>query len=223
MSRPPQADLAFLIADLAGYTALTEAMGDLGAANVIARYVEIARDVLRPGTRLVERVGDELLIAGEDVASIVLTATSLRRAVEGEPFFPAVRAGLNTGLVLEHDGKYLGGVLNVTARVAAHAAAGQILCTEPVVRQAERVPEVEYREIGHVRFRNIADPVRVFEIMTGQPSGEQSVVDPVCRMRVEPATAPARLPYGDAMYWFCSLACARLFAARPEPYVESAG
>ena len=47
--------MGFLIADLAGYTALTEAMGDMEAAKVIARYVELAHDVLRPGTRIVER------------------------------------------------------------------------------------------------------------------------------------------------------------------------
>jgi len=222
VSRSREADLAFLIADLAGYTALTEAMGDLGAAKVIARYVEIAREALQPGTRLVERVGDELLVVGEDVASIVRTATCLRQAVECEPLFPAVRAGMHAGGVLEHDGKYLGAVVNLTARVAAHAAAGQILCTEPVVRRAERLPEIEYRKIGPVRFRNIADPVRVFEVMTGRQCGERTVVDPVCRMQVTPETAPARLPYGEATYFFCSFSCAQAFAQRPNSYVGPA-
>jgi YHS domain-containing protein len=37
-------------------------------------------------------------------------------------------------------------------------------------------------------------------------------------MRVDPETAPARLPFGDRIYMFCSLACARTFAQKPEAY-----
>jgi adenylate cyclase len=37
---------AILFADLAGFTALTEAHGDLGAADVAGRFVELARSVL---------------------------------------------------------------------------------------------------------------------------------------------------------------------------------
>ena len=95
MSHPREADVVFLIADLAGYTALTEALGDMEAAKVIARYVELAHDALRPGTRVVERVGDELLIVGADVVSTLRTAMDLHAAVECEPLFPAVRVGLH--------------------------------------------------------------------------------------------------------------------------------
>lgn len=50
----------FLIGDLAGYTALTEAHGDMSAAKIVKRYVEIVNDNIFPGTKLVERVGDEI-------------------------------------------------------------------------------------------------------------------------------------------------------------------
>jgi YHS domain-containing protein len=43
-------------------------------------------------------------------------------------------------------------------------------------------------------------------------------MDPVCRMRLDPGTAPARLPVGDITHYFCSLGCARAFAASPESY-----
>ena len=50
----------FLIGDLAGYTALTEAHGDMSAAKIVKRYVEIVNDNIFSGTKLVERVGDEI-------------------------------------------------------------------------------------------------------------------------------------------------------------------
>ena len=217
-----EAEVVFLIADLAGYTALTEAMGDLEAAKVIARYVELANDVLRPGTRAVERVGDELLIVGHDVASTLRTARDLHAAVECEALFPAVRAGVHAGRVLEHDGKYFGAVLNLTARVASHAAAGQILCTETVARQAQGLEDIECREVGPVHFRNIVEPVRIFEVIAGPGCGQTTVVDPVCRMHVTPATAPARLSFGETTYYFCSMGCARAFAERPHLYAGEA-
>lgn len=50
-------------------TALTAAHGHAEAAKIITGYVEIAHEALEPGARIVERVGDELLIVGEHVAS----------------------------------------------------------------------------------------------------------------------------------------------------------
>jgi len=218
-----EADVVFLIADLAGYTALTEAMGDLEAADVIARYVKLADDALRPGSRVVERVGDELLIVGDDVANTLRTARALHAAAECEPRFPAVRAGVHAGRVLERDGKYIGAVLNLTARVASYAAPGQILCTETVARQAESPDDIQCREVGSVHFRNIVEPVRIFEVIAGPGCGETTVVDPVCRMHVVPETAPGRFSFSGTIYYFCSIGCARAFAERPHLYVGEAG
>jgi len=111
-----------------------------------------------------------------------------------------------------------GATLNLAARVAAHAQAGQILCTEPVASVAGQLDHVACREIGPVRFKNVVDPVRVFEIIAPHLGGDAAIIDPVCRMRLVPATAPARLPFEGATVFFCSFACARAFAARPTTY-----
>ena len=78
----------FLIADLAGYTALTEAHGDIWAARIVKRYVEIVNDNIFPGTKLVERTGDEILMVSNNVTSIVRTAVNLRDTIENEQHFP---------------------------------------------------------------------------------------------------------------------------------------
>ncbi len=211
------------VADLAGYTALTEAMGDMEAAKVIARYIELVDRVLRPSTRMFERVGDEVLIVGDEAVTTRRTASDLHAAVECEPPFPAVRAGVHAGRVLEHDGKYFGAALNLTARVASHAVAGQILCTETVARQADGLEDIECREVGPVHFRNIVEPVRIFEVIASPGCGQTTVVDPVCRMHVTPETATARFSFSGMTYSFCSLGCARAFAERPHLYAGEAG
>lgn len=214
-------EIVVLVADLSGYTALTEAHGNLSAAETVNRYMEIVEAAVQVGSRLVERVGDEVLIVGTDAAGVLQTAISLRDKVEEEPLFPSVHAGIHAGSVLERDGHYFGTALNLTARVAAHARGGQILCTDQVTKLAGDLDDIEYRALGLTRFKNITHPVAIFEVVAGRQRVDTNVVDPVCRMQVRYDTAPARLPYGGNTYYFCSFDCAKTFADRPDRYVGS--
>lgn len=217
MTTAHETDCVFLMADLSGFTALTEAHGSLKAADVVARYVELVRGSLEAGVRFLERIGDGILLVADDVAPALRTAIRLREAIEHEPLFPMVRMGLNGGRVVERGGEYFGTPLNVTARVTAHARAGQILCTEPIAAAARALGGMEVCSLGVVRFKNVLEPVPVFELVC-RPAATAAMIDPVCLMHVEPDTAPARLFYKDAPRYFCSLECARAFLERPEGY-----
>ena len=70
MADSKEIDIVLLVADLSGYTALTEAHGNISAAKVVNRYTEIAKESLYEGTSILERVGDEIIIAGNDAGSI---------------------------------------------------------------------------------------------------------------------------------------------------------
>ena len=217
MTTARETDAVFLMADLSGFTALTEAHGSLRAADVVARYMELVRGALEDGVRLVERVGDGILLVADEAAPAVRTAIRLREAIELEPLFPMVRIGLNAGRVVERGGEYFGSPLNLTARVTAHARAGQILCTEPVAAPTRALGDVEVCSLGTVRFKNVSEPVPVFELVC-RPDAATPLIDPVCRMRVEPETAAARIVYKGAPRYFCSLECARAFLEKPDGY-----
>lgn len=221
MNNSKEVELAFLIADLSGYTALTEAHGNMSAVETVTRYMEIVEGALVSGTRLAERVGDEVLIVGADAANLVRTAIRIRDTIEDEPLFPTLHAGLHGGSVLEQDGHYFGRALNLASRVAAHARGNQILCSQQVVHLAGDIRDVEYRSLGSTRFKNIPDPVDIFEVVSRHQGAERIVIDPVCRMQVRQDTAPARLPFGGKIYSFCCFECAKLFANRPDRYVGS--
>jgi adenylate cyclase len=218
--QPEELEIVFIIADLCGYTALTEAHGNLGAAQTATRYAEIARAALQPGARFVERVGDEVVIAASDTTAALRSALALRDAIEQEPLFPTLRTGIHAGTVVEQDGSYFGSALNLAARVAAHARGGQILCTEPVVTRAADLSDIAFAPLGRVVFKNVRDPMDIFEVVTARERGTGVVLDPVCRMQVRPENAPARLPYAGTTYHFCSFACAKAFAEGPERYVD---
>jgi class 3 adenylate cyclase len=214
-------DRTFVIADLSGYTALTESHGGMEAAKVVSRFVELAQAALVPGARIIERVGDEILIIADAPIAGARTAIRLLDAIDAEPLFLAVRASVHAGPVYESGGRYFGTALNLTARVAGHARSGQILCTEPIAVAVANDPELRCRALATVRLRNVAEPVALFELSASSATHEALVIDPVCRMQVSPDTAPARLPFAGTIVSFCSFECAKTFAEHPERYAES--
>ncbi len=211
-----EVDVTFLIADLAGFTALTEIHGSVHAAWVVTRYVEIVRAALHPDARLAERVGDAVLIVAPGAASALRTAIDLRAATEREPLFPLLRLGVHGGPVVELNGSYFGTPLNLTARLAAHAMPGQILCTESIAAAASGLEGVEFRSLGPVSLKNILAPVSVFEVLAANRKEEMQPIDPVCQMRVDPATAASQLTHAGRVFHFCSLVCARTFATEAQ-------
>jgi len=53
------------------------------------------------------------------------------------------------------------------------------------------------------------------------PTVPSTVVDPVCGMTIEPATAAGSSHYGSRTYYFCSRGCEAKFESEPADYVES--
>jgi class 3 adenylate cyclase/YHS domain-containing protein len=210
--------VVFIIADLAGYTALTEAHGGGEAATIVGRYRRLAEDALADGARVVEQVGDQVLIVSADARTAIITADRLRAAVGKEPHFLAVRVGIADGPIVQRDGRYFGPALNLTARLAARAACDEILCTAEVARACGAVDGLMFRDLGTQRFRNVPEPVAVTTVVSERAAHHAAALDPVCWMHLDPSAAPARLPFRDKTYYFCSLVCARAFAKNPENY-----
>ena len=47
-------------------------------------------------------------------------------------------------------------------------------------------------------------------------------IDPVCKMEVEPKTAPAKAEYRGQTYYFCAPGCKVAFERDPEKYLKAA-
>lgn len=48
----------------------------------------------------------------------------------------------------------------------------------------------------------------------------RKVVDPVCKMEVDPEKAPAKAEYKGRTYYFCAPRCKDAFVKNPERYLE---
>jgi adenylate cyclase len=211
----------FSFVDLAGFTALTEAHGDIDAVELLDRFISLARESLSAGDELVKTIGDAVMLASPGPRAAVAALAGLWERCSGTSGFLLLRAGAHHGLALSRDGDYLGGTVNLAARVAGHASGGQILVTSAVAT-AGREGGFEAAELGPHRLRNVAEPVELFELRLGA-SEPSDTIDPVCRMRVEPELAAGSVSHEGQRFWFCSMPCVAAFAADPGRYLIAAG
>ena len=213
-------DLALMMADLCGYTALTETHGALHASETVLRFVRIVESCLEPGVRIVDSIGDAVFCAGEDTLAVVRTALRLSDAIGREPGFLHISTGIHRGQVVEREGRLFGAPINLTARLTSFADEGQVLCSEQIAAATHAAAGVTSRAIGETRFRNVAHPVSLFELAQAGEQRATAGVDPVCRMQVESNGAAAKVAHGGVTYLFCSTECAHAFSAAPELYVR---
>lgn len=211
-------DRAVLFADLAGYTALTEAHGDGHAADVAGRFASVASAALAPGARVVKTIGDAVMIVAPDCRAGLETALRLLRAVDDEPTFPGVRGGLEVGPIVERGDDVCGATVNLAARLAGHAAVGKLVVSSGVADLVTADDKVTVTALGPTYLKNVGEPVELFSIEDDFRTPRTQVMDPVCRMFVDGDDAPARLPWGDRVWMFCSFECAQAFSGAPERY-----
>jgi len=211
-----------LFADLAGFTALTEAHGDERAVDAAVRFVELTERAMGHGSRLVKTIGDAVMVLAPDCRAGVETALALMRAVDAEPRFPGVRIGLHVGTVIERNGDVFGATVNIAARFAEHAHVGQLITSEPAALHVSQHTNATVRSLGPTRLKNISEEIELFAVEGSHDRPNAQVLDPVCHMYVDADTAPARLPWKGRVWSFCSFECARAFAADPERYADGA-
>ena len=210
----------FVFADIAGFTALTEAHGDEQAADLIADFCAAVRAELPAnGGEHVKTIGDAILLRIPDPGEAVLLALRVTHDLMRGHGAPAVRAGLHHGSAVQREGDYFGAAVNLAARVAAEAAAGEVLLSGQTAALAPALAGVYYESRGRHELRNVREPVELFAaVRLGETDARRLPIDPVCQMAVDPDHAPGRLIHDGTAYYFCTLTCAGAFAQEPERF-----
>lgn len=208
----------FAFADLAGFTALTEAHGDETAADVAQRFAERVADVLPDGAELVKTIGDAVMLRFDDPSSAVRTGVLLSGGGLGDDASPAVRVGMHTGSAVQRGADWFGEAVNIAARVTGQARGGETLLSDATKQQSAGLVDVVFDRLGPVDLRNVHTPVELWRARRVDTGRATPVIDPVCRMAVDPSKGAGTLEHAGTRYTFCSLTCAALFATDPERY-----
>jgi len=156
--RPPA--IAFL--DLTGYTRLTEERGDRAAAELAGRLVEIVHDLAhRRGGRPVKLLGDGAMFHFPEPAQGVRCGLEL---VDRLPRagLPMARVGLHSGPVVFQHGDYFGRTVNIAARIGDYARPGEVLVSDQVVADADRLERVRFEPVGPVSLKGLSAPITLY-------------------------------------------------------------
>ena len=156
--RPPA--IAFL--DLTGYTKLTEEHGDRAAAELAGRLVEIVHEVAhRRGGRPVKLLGDGVMFHFPEPAQAVRCGLEL---VDRLPRagLPRARVGLHSGPVVFQNGDYFGRTVNIAARIGDYARPGEVLVSDQVVADADRLEGVRFEPVGPVSLKGLSAPITLY-------------------------------------------------------------
>ena len=214
------AEATFVFADIAGFTALTEAHGDEQAATLVADFCDAVTAELPEGAAHVKTIGDALMLRVPDPGEAILLGLTITHGLMRGHEAPAVRVGLHHGTAVERDGDYFGATVNLAARVSGLASGGDVLLTGQTAALAPELAGVFYESRGREVLRNVREPVEIFAAVRQSESTQGRLpVDPVCHMAVDPDRAAGRLLYDGTAYFFCTLACAGEFAREPERFV----
>jgi len=158
----PERVPAMCFLDLAGYTRLTEERGDAAAAALAESLaVVVDRSARGQGGTPVKWLGDGVMLHFREPAGAVESALAMVRRVP-EAGLPPAHVGVAAGPVVVQGGDYFGRTVNLAARVAARAQAGQVLVTG-AVSQAPAPDGVVFSDLGALRFKGFSAPVRVLE------------------------------------------------------------
>lgn len=212
----PAMTATFVFVDMAGFTALTESHGDEAAADLVARFQEIVGAAAGVEAAIVDAIGDGAFLVAPDPDAGLRAMLRLWASVAREAGFPAIRAGMHHGEAVRRGERYFGTSVNLAARLAAQARGDEIVATSAVAAAAT-TRGMQVTSLGPLRLRNLTDPVEAFSLVVAEEAGPV-VVDPICRMKLDPRRAAGELVFEGRRYWFCSLECSARFALEPARY-----
>lgn len=201
-------NMAILIADLSGYTALTETHGASAAADIIDKYVEMVKDSLVGDSHFHERTGDEVMIVSSSPDQLLATANNLLQYTAGKNNFLQVHGGLHYGKILNRNNNYFGSTINLTARIAKKASPGSFWCSREYADTLLQTTTFTFRSKGKQGFKNISEEHEVYELISPEPI--QIYIDPVCKMQISRKEKAISHPDKSNIF-FCHQGCLDIY------------
>jgi len=171
---------AILSADVVGYSRL---MG-MDEAGTLSRLNALRRELFDPviaahSGRLVKLVGDGALVEFASAVDAVTCAIEIQRQLrERDANGPEVdpirfRIGINVGDIIIEGEDIFGDGVNIAARIEGIAEPSGISISEDAWRQVQGKVKADFVDTGEQSLKNIARPVRVYQIELGKQNAKQ--------------------------------------------------
>lgn len=163
--------VAIAYADVVGYSKLMSEDED----RTVARWLAIQHDIIGPKARafrgrLVNLIGDSVLLEFVSVLDAVAWSRDVQAAIYAsntagdEGPLIELRIAVHLGQVIDEKSTIYGDGVNIAARLQGYAPPGGIILSETAYEVVRVSIDLEARNLGSLRLRNIAAPIRAYII-----------------------------------------------------------
>ena len=165
-----QRNLCVLFADVSGSTRLYEKLGDAEALRAIGSCLKrMERAVLTYKGRVIKTIGDEIMAVFDSAEAGMLAASDMQQGIDDLPPLAgtklAIRVGFHFGPAIDDNNDVFGDTVNVAARMAGLAKAGQIVTTESSVNLMPELLRKSTRDIDALSVKGKEADIRVHEVI----------------------------------------------------------
>lgn len=163
----PESQYTVLFADIAGSMQLYQTVGDEQAKSlIVGLQSELTAFIQSCHGTVQDIIGDEIMARFDEVDSALQCATAIHRKAEhfGQSHSTPLqmRIGLNTGAAIVEQQRMFGDTVNLAARVAAIATAGQTIITAATLAGAGSHWQEAARQYDVAKVKGKAEPVVVY-------------------------------------------------------------
>jgi adenylate cyclase len=165
-----EVELTVVFTDLVDFSSWALGAGDDEALRLLRDVaVAIEPPVKRRGGEVVKRLGDGMMAVftspAEAFEALVEANENLCEVKAGK-YRPRIRAGMHTGNPRRLGGDYLGIDVNIAARVAEKATAGEILASQSTVAllDPDSVISKKKRAFALLKVKGVPDELEVYSV-----------------------------------------------------------
>jgi adenylate cyclase len=164
-------NMAVLFADVSDSTRLYEAIGDTAAFGNVREVISLLKGVTEAyGGRVVKTIGDGLMCAFPAADGAASAAGEMQRQIAQRPPMKSgksltIRVGFHYGPVIQEGEDVFGDSVNVAARMAGLALAGQAVTDSQTVAALSLSLRDTMRQINALPVKGKAEEIEVHELM----------------------------------------------------------
>ena len=159
----------FLFADLRGYTEFVDRRGNAAASALLDDYRRVVRAVVerRSGSEI-KTEGDSFFVVFGSASDAVEAALEIAHhaAASERPDGPIhVGIGVHAGETIATAEGFVGGAVNLAARLCALARSGEVLVSDTVRALTRAQVPYEFERRARRRLKGFAEPVTIYRVI----------------------------------------------------------
>ncbi len=214
---------SFAFIDLSGFTAYTVRQGDERAVGQLSTFRTIVRDICsRRAVRIAKWLGDGAMLVSVEPTPLLATLLEVEHSMNTSHSDLKVRSGGTDGDVILHEGDdYIGGAVNVAARLCDLAPGGAIYVTADLAESRPLWAAIS--SVMNLEVKGFTESIEVVSLGFADLKGATSLC-PVCRIPLNAEVADSStLDAAGVTVLFCSDSCRETWDRRPQLAPEQQG